>query len=217
MRKKCDATIQQAESIGRLARDLVFCDRDNFALTKMISAAVAAELTDLVFKIAQFLGVEQFVEAQFQRVRGFVVPEVRAVLATLGPFGRNSQSPADIRAGALGDGFHTHVWADLSALARRPLTLAGSGGKAKSNGIDQGTANFAVGDCIGGNIELKQAHRTLDVHTNWSGIDVRRRYHDAANWRTVSGVGIGIENELSHPPRPAGNDKPLGGRGIETG
>jgi len=94
----------------------------------VVSAALAAELVDLVLEIAEGVGVEQLFEAVAKCVGGVVVAAAIAVLARRGPVRGDAQRVADVGACALRNGLDPELAADLATLADATLAATGSRG-----------------------------------------------------------------------------------------
>src|ERR1700722_11810730 len=124
----------------------------------MVAATVAAELADFVVECAELPGEEKLFDAHVERIGRVIVPEVKAILAAGGPFGRDAKRFTHLGACALGDDFHSRITADLAALGGAPLATARAGGKTLANRFDQRAANLPIRDRISGNIHLQKAH-----------------------------------------------------------
>lgn len=94
---------------------------------------------------------------------------------------------------------------------------AGAGGRAFEDCIDEGAAGFLVAHGIFGQIELEEAHAALDVNADGAGIDVRRRDEDAADGRAVTGVGVGVEDDVGNTGSAVGVERLLDAEVIEGG
>ena len=74
--------------------------------------------------------------------------------------------------------------------------MAGTGGDTLPDGINDGSPGANIGDGVGRQIKLEQAHRAFDVDANRARIDVRGGDQHAADRRTVTGMRIGIEHKF---------------------
>jgi hypothetical protein len=104
---------------------------------------------------------------------------------------------------------------DKPRLRHVPLTLAGAGRRPFADGVDQRAACRPVGDLVGRQVELQQAHRTFDVDADRAGVDVRRRDEDAADRRTVAEVAVRVEDQVGDARREPRVDRLLEAGVIE--
>src|SRR5687768_7424746 len=100
---------------------------------------------------------------------------MRGILATLRPFQWNAESVADFRRCAVGRDFDPKLFADFACLANRTLAATWTSRRPLEDGIDQCASQRLVRELIAKQVELQEAHRTLDVHADRAGIDVRGR------------------------------------------
>lgn len=141
VREERDRVVAQAEGTCGAAGAVAPVDRDHLALAEVVSAALAAELVDLVPEIAEGVGVEQLVEAEAECVGGVVVAAVIAVLAGRGPVRGDAQRVADVGACAQRNGLDPELAADLATLAEGTLNATGSRGESDADGFDEGLAH----------------------------------------------------------------------------
>ncbi len=191
-----DVAIAEAEDVGGGACGWSVDDASDFAFAEVVSAAVGAELADFVGEVFDALGGEDEVEAVLEGVVGPVVGAVGGVLAAGGPFGRDAEGLADAFGGAFGDGEGAGFAIDVACTFDGALAAACAGGGAGDDGFDEGAAGFFVGDDVLGDVELEEGHGAFDVHADGAGVDVGWGDHDAADGCAVSGVAIGVENEV---------------------
>ncbi len=62
---------------------------------------------------------------------------------------------------------------------------------------------LGIGYRLSRQVRLKQTHRTLDVDTDRTRVDVCRRCHDTSDWSTITQMTIGIQNYVSDSRRTA--------------
>ena len=73
---------------------------DDFAFAEVVAAAVAAQLGDFVGEGGELAGVDEVVEARFERGLGVVVAQVVVVFAAVAPGAGDAQQLADFFGGA---------------------------------------------------------------------------------------------------------------------
>ncbi len=194
-----DVVVLQAEGLGHAARTITIGDLHNFAFAKVVAAAVGAELADLVGKVvAHGRGVQQAVQAIFQRIARIVVAQVEGIFAMRCPMFRDAQGGADFGRGALRRRHLADLCVYMPALLHRALALAGTGGGARDDGIDQCAACAHIINRIRRHIQLQQTHRTFDIHPHRPRINMRRRNQHAPNRRTIPTMRIRVKHQIGH-------------------
>ncbi len=191
VRKECGVAVAEAERLGDRAQARIAADARDLALAKVVSTTVRAKLADLVVELCE-AAVEELIEPRFQGTDGVVVSAMEGVFTSIRPLGWNSQLGADIGSGTLGDHAAAERDADGAGFLHRTLAASRACGDALADGVDNGAAGLTRRDGILGNIELKEAHRALDIHPDRAGVDVRGRDHDAADGSAVAAMCVGV-------------------------
>jgi hypothetical protein len=194
VRQKRDLAILQAEdSRGFLGPGRVR-DPDDLALPEVVASPVGTELRDLVLQAAKGRRVDVEVESLRQSIGGLVMADMERVLAMVRPFGRDAELAADCFRGAFHERLSADDFVDRPGLRRVTLASAGAGRDSFTNGVDERPADRLVDDRIRRQVELKQAHRALDVDSHRPGIDVCRRDHHAADGSAVPAVSVRVQD-----------------------
>ena len=183
----------------------------------MVTAAIRSQLLHLVLEVPHPVVSEVPFHAFREGPDGIVVTHMGGILTTKRPFRRNSQRLTYGCTGSFRHRLKSEGTADLTRLLRRALPLARAGRSAFHDGVDQGPANLTVDDVFLRQVQLEQAHGTLDIHAHRARIDVGRRDHDTTNRRAITGVGIGIQHHISDARSHPAIQRLLQAVGIETG
>ena len=187
----------------------------HLALAEVVAAAVGAELGDLGVEVVDAPPVEMALETGPEGAARAIVAVVAGILAARRPFRWDPELGTDLLRGTFDEEPSSGVGRHLTPLLHMPLPPPGTGGGPVADGLDQGPADGLVGDRLLREVELEQAHRTLDVDTDRPGIDVRRRNEDAADRGPVAAVPVGIEDEVGDAGGEAGIDRLLEADGVE--
>ncbi len=216
VRQESHATIAQAEHLCCATRAIVVEQAHYFAFAEMIAAAIRTKLRDLFEEVGELVGAQP-VEPQRERGIRSVVGDVCRVFATLRPGQGNAERVQYLRRRAVRGNLHPERFSNLASLSRGTLAATRAGGCPFENRINERATDGFVRNLVRGQVELQEAHRTLDVHADRAGINVRRRRENATNWRTVASVRVWIEHEIGHAGRATGVERLLKTRGVEPG
>ncbi len=139
-----------------------------------------------------------FLQPRGEGVARVVVTDVVRVFAAQRPLGRDAKRSTDLGRRPFNERGLTDGVVHEASFLRVPVATARTSRRAVADGVDEGPTNRLVEHGVGRQIELQQAHRTLDVDADGAGVDVRGGDHHAAHGGAVAAVGVGIEDEIGH-------------------
>src|SRR5436190_19021492 len=164
----------------------------------MISATVRTSLLHLLFKPRDDSRAQKQVQSFAKRVTSPIMPNMKSIFAALCPPRWNTQLLAHARRCAFDRNLFAKFEFHLARFLRRTLPFTRARWRPFTNRIDQSATYRSLFDSLRRQIKLQQAHRALDIHTHWSRINVRWRYHHTTNRRPITAMRIRVQNQVTH-------------------